>query len=57
MTDEELLAQYRARSSLCDARVLLDELFRRLLVPVAFCCYRYVGDYEWTADLAQEVLM
>jgi RNA polymerase sigma-70 factor (ECF subfamily) len=56
-TDEELLAQYRAERSLCGARVLLEELFRRLLVPVAVCCYRYVGDYEWAADLAQEVLM
>ena len=57
MTDEELLAQYRAENASSDARPLLEELFRRLLVPVAFCCYTCVGDYEWAADLAQEVLM
>ena len=57
LTDEELLAKYRAAGESCDARSLLDELFRRLLIPAALCCYRCTGDHEWAADLAQEVLM
>ena len=57
VTDEELLARYRAATSAPEGRILLDELFRRLITPVALCCYRCTGDYEWAADLAQEVLM
>ena len=57
VSDEELLANYRAAEGSPEARPLLDELFRRLLGPVLLNCCRLTGDYEWAADLAQEVLL
>jgi len=57
LSDEELLASYRAAEGTPEARPLLDELFRRLLGPVLLNCCRITGDYEWAADLAQEVLL
>lgn len=56
-TDEELLFKYRTVADPRHARLFLDELFRRLLTPAALFCYRWTGDHEWAADLAQEVLM
>lgn len=57
MSDEELLARFRAegRSSRGDA--FLNELFQRHQKRVATWCWRMTGDVEAAADLAQEVLL
>ena len=56
LSDEELVARYRAASA--DARrALADELFARHYQRVARWCYRFTGDREAAADLAQDVFV
>jgi RNA polymerase sigma-70 factor, ECF subfamily len=55
-SDGELLAQSRRQSG--DARrALVDELFARHYERVARWCYRFTGDREAAADLAQDVFL
>ena len=56
LTDEELIERYRQASP--DARRgLADELFGRHYERVARWCYRFAGNRESAADLAQEVFL
>jgi len=55
-SDEQLIASYRQASP--DARrALADELFSRHYTRVARWCYRFTGDEQSAADLAQEVFI
>jgi RNA polymerase sigma-70 factor, ECF subfamily len=55
-SDGELLAQSRRQSGEA-RRVLVDELFARHYERVARWCYRFTGDREAAADLAQDVFL
>ncbi len=55
-SDEDLVAECRHASA--DARrALADELFARHYERVARWCYRFMGDAESAADLAQDVFL
>lgn len=56
LSDEELVENYR-RATEETRRVLADELFARHYERVARWCYRFVGNRESAADLAQEVFL
>jgi RNA polymerase sigma-70 factor, ECF subfamily len=56
LSDEQLVEEYR-RSSPDARRTLADELFSRHYRTVARWCYRFSGDPESAADLAQEVFL
>lgn len=53
-SDEELVAEYQARRGASGAAVV-NELFSRYSRKVALWCYRFTGDQDQAADLAQEV--
>jgi RNA polymerase sigma-70 factor, ECF subfamily len=55
-SDEELLAEYRRRSR-TDRDAVVEELFGRHYERVARWCFRFTGDREAAADLAQEVFL
>ena len=55
LTDEALIAQYRAEAGQASAEQYLNELFRRHHVKVARWCLSVTGDRESAADLAQEI--
>lgn len=55
-SDAELLAESRRQSG-DRRRVLVDELFARHYERVARWCYRFTGDREAAADLAQDVFL
>ncbi|HYM60742.1 MAG TPA: sigma-70 family RNA polymerase sigma factor [Thermoanaerobaculia bacterium] len=55
-SDEQLVEEYW-RSSQERRRALADELFTRHYQTVARWCYRFSGDPESAADLAQEVFL
>jgi RNA polymerase sigma-70 factor (ECF subfamily) len=55
-SDEALLAALKT-SSPEEKRRLADELFQRYYVRVSRWCYRFIGDEEEAADLAQEVFI
>ena len=57
LTDEELVARYRAQTGSADADRCLDVLFQRYRPKVALWCLRLAGDRESAADLAQEVFL
>jgi RNA polymerase sigma-70 factor, ECF subfamily len=54
LSDEELVAAYRAQAGSPQAERCLDELFERHHRRVALWCLRITGDRESAADLAQE---
>jgi RNA polymerase sigma-70 factor, ECF subfamily len=56
LSDEELVGEYR-RASPEARRALADDLFSRYYERVARWCYRFTGDRESAADLAQEVFL
>jgi RNA polymerase sigma-70 factor, ECF subfamily len=56
VSDEELIARFRT-SAAADRRRLADELFSRHYERVARWCFRFAGDRETAADLAQEVFV
>lgn len=56
LSDEALVEQYR-RASEAERRVLADELFGRHYQRVARWCFRFTGDREAAADLAQDVFL
>jgi len=55
LTDEALIARYRAEGGEASAEQYLNELFRRHHVKVARWCLSVTGDRESAADLAQEI--
>src|SRR6476646_6977370 len=55
LTDEALIARYRAEAGQAQAEEYLNELFRRHHVKVARWCLAVTGDRESAADLAQEI--
>jgi RNA polymerase sigma factor (sigma-70 family) len=55
LSDEALIARYRAEADKSSAEEYLNELFRRHHVKVARWCLSVTGDRESAADLAQEV--
>jgi len=57
LTDEELVARYRASVGTPQSDRWIDQLFRRHHVRVGTWCYRLTGDRESAADLAQEVFL
>lgn len=56
LSDEEIVDQYRQATE-DTRRILADELFARHYERVARWCYRFVGNRESAADLAQEVFL
>jgi RNA polymerase sigma-70 factor (ECF subfamily) len=56
LSDEELLTELR-RASADARRPIVDELFARHYERVARWCYRFSGDRDAAADLAQEVFL
>lgn len=56
-SDEALVIEYRQCSAPEARRALADELFSRHYQTVARWCYRFTGDQELAADLAQEVFL
>lgn len=56
LSDEALVGQYRTASAEARQR-LADELFQRHYQRVARWCYRFTGDREAAADLAQDVFV
>lgn len=56
LSDEELLTEFR-RASADARRPIVDELFARHYERVARWCYRFSGDRDAAADLAQEVFL
>ncbi len=57
LADEELVARSRAASDPSSKRRLIGELFGRHQKRVALWCYRFTGDREAGADLAQDVFL
>lgn len=57
LTDEELAAQYQASSGTAQAERWVNELFRRHYARVARWCFRFTGNRDSAADLAQEVFV
>jgi RNA polymerase sigma factor (sigma-70 family) len=55
LTDEALIARYRAEAGQAQAEQYLNELFGRHHVKVARWCLSTTGDRESAADLAQEI--
>jgi len=55
LSDEELVIRARAAAGSAAGLQLVDELFRRHYAQVARWCFRFSGDRESAADLAQEV--
>jgi RNA polymerase sigma-70 factor (ECF subfamily) len=55
LSDESLIARYRAEAGQASAEQYLNELFRRHHVKVARWCLSVTGDRESAADLAQEI--
>lgn len=56
-SDEELIARYRLTPGSDQARLFLDELFRRHQTRVVAWCYRLTGDRTAAVDLAQDIFM
>lgn len=55
LSDEELVARWRAAAGTPQAVDLVEELFRRHYARVARWCFRFIGDRDSAADLAQEI--
>jgi RNA polymerase sigma-70 factor (ECF subfamily) len=55
-SDEELAQRSRDNADAKERDVMVNELLRRNLTPVARWCLRFTGDRETAADLSQEVL-
>jgi RNA polymerase sigma-70 factor (ECF subfamily) len=55
LSDEALIAQYRAEADKALAEQYVNELFRRYHVKIARWCLSVIGDREAAADLAQEI--
>ena len=56
LADEALVIAYR-QASPANREAIADELFRRYFERVARWCFRFTGDREAAADLAQDVFL
>lgn len=57
LSDEELVAKYRGQAGSPTAEKWINELFRRYQARVATWCYRFTGERESAADLAQDIFL
>lgn len=58
LSDEDLLNQVRSARNRGEPEAKwIDELFQRYQSRVALWCYRFTGDRESAADLAQEIFL
>jgi RNA polymerase sigma-70 factor (ECF subfamily) len=57
LSDEELVARYRAHPGFPEGERWLNELFQRHHRRVGLWCLRLTGDRESAADMAQEVFL
>ena len=55
LSDEELIARYRAEANNSSSEQYVNELFRRHHVKIARWCLSFTNDRESAADLAQEI--
>lgn len=55
LSDEELIAQYRLAPGSAQADGCINTLFERYYAQVGRWCFRFTGEREAAADLAQEV--
>lgn len=55
LSDEELIAKYRAQANPTNDNPYINELFQRHHQRVALWCLRITGDRNSAADLAQEI--
>jgi RNA polymerase sigma-70 factor, ECF subfamily len=56
LSDEDLVSAYRA-APVANREPIADELFRRHFERVARWCFRFTGDRDAAADLAQDVFL
>jgi len=57
LADEELVARFRATAGSDAADQWINELFQRHYARVARWCFRFTGEREAAADLAQEIFL
>lgn len=57
LTDEELVYAYRDHGRSPNGDPWLNELFRRYHARVGLWCFRFTGDRDSGADLAQEIFL
>jgi RNA polymerase sigma-70 factor (ECF subfamily) len=57
LSDEELVARYRAAPGSHAGKAFIDQLFDRHHSRVAAWCYKMTGDVDSAADLAQEIFL
>src|SRR5690349_21548062 len=57
LSDEELVARFRAEAGTPGADAWINELFQRFHTRVATWCLRFTGDRESAADFAQDVFL
>ena len=57
LSDEELLAKFRGQQESGAGAKWLDQLLTRYHSRVATWCYRFTGDRESAADLAQDIFL
>ena len=57
LSDEELVARFRAEGASSNAHGWIDQLFERYHIRVAAWCFRFTGDRQSAADLAQDVFL
>jgi len=57
LSDEELVARYRADPASSRGEASLNQLFARHHSRVAAWCYRWTGNIDAAADLAQDVFL
>ena len=57
LSDEELVARFRTEAGAPGAQIWINELFQRFHTRVATWCFRFTGDRESAADLAQDIFL
>jgi RNA polymerase sigma-70 factor, ECF subfamily len=57
LSDEELVAKFRSQGGSPKGDPLINELFSRYHARVATWCFRFTGDRNSAADLAQDIFL
>lgn len=57
LSDEDLVTKFRAAAGSPGANIWINELFQRFHTRVATWCFRFTGDRESAADLAQDIFL
>jgi RNA polymerase sigma-70 factor (ECF subfamily) len=57
LSDEELIASYRAGTGPKSLEELFNQIFRRYQTRIGFWCYRFTRDREAAGDLAQDIFL